>query len=225
MSEGSEGLRPAMTKSKQAIIPGDLVMSVTNFNKRLDFAAKVGNSIHIDIVEKGFADGRSLKVDAWPELTLGYAEAHLMVKDPIPYLDKLKQKNITRAIIHVESTFDPSELQAVARDLDILIGFAVNPDTDLTRVTPLLAISSYVQVMGIYPGKTGQPYLAQTPLAVSYLRNLPQRLTITVDGGVSQNNIPALKTAGADYFIASSAIYDHGDWQENYQLLLNLAQA
>lgn len=211
-------------KSKNPIIPGDLVLSVTNFNKRLTFAAQVGNSIHIDVVDKMFVNGKSLAIEEWPQIELGYSEAHLMVTEPTAYLPKLKAKNILRAIIHIESSFDPTELQAVAKENDILLGLAVNPDTDLTLVRPFLAISNYIQVMGIYPGKTGQPYLKQTPLAVGYLKKLPQRLTITIDGGVSVNNILELKAAGADYFIASSALYDRGDWTENYQLLLEAAQ-
>ena len=211
-------------KSKNPIIPGDLVTTITSFNKRIEFAGTVGNSIHIDVVDSGFADGRCLKVESWPVINIDYSEAHLMVREPIGYFPLLKEKKITRAIIHVESDFNLEDLQFAARQNDILLGFAVNPDTDLNRVKPFLAVSNYVQVMGIYPGKTGQPYLSQTPLAVSYFRNLQQRLTITVDGGVSLENIPELRQAGADYFVASSSIYDQGNWAENYQQLMEIAQ-
>lgn len=212
-------------KSKNPIIPGNLVESEADFTARLEFAKKVGNAIHIDVTDPDFVEGISLPVEAWPQISLEYAEAHLMVANPLRYFATLKEKGIVRAIVHVESDFDPTELQATARELDLLLGFAINPDTDLTRLLPLLAISSYAQVMSIYPGKTGQPYLPQTPLAVKYLRTHQSRLTITVDGGVSVENIPELKTAGADYFIASSAIYDGNDWTDNYQKLLNVARA
>lgn len=211
-------------KSKNFIIPACLVTKKEEFTKRLDFARKVGNSFHIDVIDRDFVIGEAMSVDSWSLIDIEYAEAHLMVKSPIAYLAPLKIKGVTRAIVHVEAEFDLEELATEARVNDILLGFAVNPDTDLTALPKYFAISNYVQVMGVTPGRVGQPQLPQTALAVSYLHKLPYRLTITVDGGVNADNIRALRTAGADNAICSAALYSEGDWQENYQELLRKAE-
>lgn len=207
-------------RSKYPIIPGCLVLSAENFIRRLEFSKAAGNSIHVDVVDNDFVKGHTLPIEQWPRLDIEYAEAHLMVRYPTKMLPALKKAGVTRAIIHVESIFDLDELAEVAKSHDILLGFAVNPDTDLHTVRPYLAISNYVQVMGVTPGKTGQRQVTQTNTAVSYFKSLPSRLTITVDGGVNATNIANLKSSGADYFIASSALYDRGEWLDNYHDLL-----
>lgn len=212
-------------KSKNFIIPACLVTTNRELIKRLEFAQTVGNSLHIDIIETSFVDGKSLSVTKWPQIEIEYCEAHLMVTDPIPYLSKIKSKGVTRAIIHVESQFDLEELVTEARVNDILLGFAVSPETDLTILRRFLAVSTYIQVMGVHPGKTSQSQLPHTALAVTYLNKLPYRLTISVDGGVNIDNVLALKQAGADFVVVSSALYGQGDWSNNYQTLQDQLKA
>lgn len=207
-------------KSKKFVIPACLVTTRKEFIKRLEFARSVGNSLHVDVVDPNFVEGSALPVESWPVLDIDYCEAHLMVADPLPYLGKVKAKGATRAIVHVESTFDLEELVTEARVNDILLGFAVNPDTDLTVLRRFFAVSPYVQVMGIQPGKTGQKQQPHTALAVSYLVKLPYRLTITVDGGVNLENIAELRAAGADFAVVTTAIYQHDDWHDSYSALL-----
>ena len=207
-------------KSKNFIIPACLVTTREEFIKHVEFARSVGNSLHVDLIDPNFVQGQSLPVTDWPIIDIEYSEAHLMVDDPISHLSKIKSRGITRAIVHVESHFDLDELVTEARVCDIILGFTVNPETDLTSLRRFFAVSSYVQVMGVNPGKTGQDQLPHTALAVAYLNKQPYRLTITVDGGVNQDNIAVLKEAGADVVVATAAIYGRGDWQENYQQLL-----
>ncbi len=211
-------------KSKNFIIPACLVTNKRDFTKRLEFARKVGNSFHVDVIDRDFVTGEAMSVDKWPMIVIEYAEAHLMVKSPVAYLAPLKTKGVTRAIVHVESEFDLEELATEARVNDILLGFAVNPDTDLTTLPKYFVISNYIQVMGVTPGKIGQHQQPQTALAVSYLHKLPNRLTITVDGGVNIDNIAEMRASGADNVVCSAALYEEGAWPENYQALLEKAK-
>jgi ribulose-phosphate 3-epimerase len=210
-------------RSKNFVIPACLVTTKSEFTKHIEFARKVGNSLHVDIVDPNFVEGNSLPIEDWPLIDIEYCEAHLMVSDPLQYLSKAKAKGVTRGIIHVESAFDLDELVTEARVNDILLGFAVSPETDLTTLRRFFSVSPYIQVMGIHPGRTGQTQLPNTSLAVSYLNKLPYRLTITVDGGVNLENISELKQAGADFVVATTAIYEEGDWKENYSALLKKA--
>jgi len=207
-------------KSKNFVIPACLVSNREEFIKRVEFAKSVGNAIHLDVIDPKFVDGSAMPIEAWPDVDIEYAEAHLMVRQPLTYLSQLKAKGITRAIVQVESDFDLDELVTEARINDILLGFAVNPETDLGTLRRFFSVSQYVQVMGINPGKVGQTQLPHTALAVSYLSKLPYRLTVTADGGVNLNNIASLRQAGASYVDVSSAIYAEDDWQSSFKALM-----
>ncbi len=208
-------------KSKLPIIPGNLTTTIEAFAERLDFARTAADAIHIDVADGEFVEAVTLPVEEWPTLGITYAEAHLMVKNPIPFLDKLKKVGVVRTIVHIESFFDPEELVNYAREIDMLLGFSINPDTDLDHLKSFFEYSNYIQVKGIVPGATGQKMLEQTPAAVSYLRRVPnRRLVISVDGGVNTETISSLFRVGANFCVASSAIYDNGDWNSNFKLLL-----
>ena len=207
-------------RSRNLIIPGCLALNREDFEARLRFASEIGNAIHLDVIDNDFVKGQTLPVEQWPEINLDYVEAHLMVRNPLNYIDKLKTQRVTRAIIHIESEFDLDTLAKQAKKIDLLLGFAINPDTDLREMKPYLVVSNYIQIMGNYPGKTGQEQLPQTLTAVSYFHSLINtRLVITVDIGVDVRDVAKLKQLGASYLIASSAIYNRGDWTANYQQL------
>lgn len=195
--------------SKSPIILADLTTDSNTFAERLAYAKSTTQSIHLDVIDGSFCEGRALPIDAWPAIDTNYSEAHLMVNNPLDYLEPLASKKVTRAIVHVESQFDIAELTRKAKELDLLLGWAVNPDTDLDRLRPLYDSSTYIQVMGVQPGRSGQPMIDTTPPAVAYLRRIPtRRLTITVDGGVTLGNVANLKQVGANYFVVTHAVFD-----------------
>lgn len=210
-----------MIAAKLPVIPAILTNKRQEFAEQLTFASSAAGSVHLDVLDGRFAVGAALSIDDWPVLSIGYAEAHLMVETPLDYLAALKAKKVTRAIVHLESRFDLYQLVTRARELDILIGWAVNLETDLSAIASYLTQSSYIQVMGVKPGASGQEQDRQASLAIRFLRALPQRrLTISVDGGVNQENASQLISCGADYLIAASAIYNQADWPAAFNLLL-----
>jgi ribulose-phosphate 3-epimerase len=208
--------------SKSIIIPSILTTSSEEMAKRLKFTQTTSQSVHLDVIDSEFCEGRTLQPDDWPDIKVNYSEVHLMVKRPLELLPVLAKKKITRAIIHIESNFELGALKSRAKELDLLLGWAVNPDTDLDRLRALYNVSSYIQVMGVDPGHSDQKMISTTPLAVAYLKRIPsRRLTVSVDGGVSLETIEILEKVGASYFVASHAIFSGGDWSANYQALLN----
>lgn len=211
--------------SRQPIIPAVLDTSESEFAKKLEFARKVG-AAHLDVIDQGFVDGAALPIDRWPSIDdIEYTEAHLMVERPIEFLEKLAQKGIGRAIIHIESEFDLEQLQQKARELDILLGYAINPDTDLLKVKPLLNTHAYIQLMGVNPGHANQEMIDLTPMAVNYIqKSTVRQIFISVDGGVTEHNIPKLRRAGAQYFVSTHALFASDNWQENYDRLLAAAK-
>jgi len=203
------------------IVPAVFATSPEVFKQRLAFAESTAGAVHIDVIDGEFCPGATLPLEHWPPVTSSYSEVHLMVKRPLEYFAQLAEKKITRVIVHVESQFDVEELHRQAKSLDLLLGLAINPDTDLDRLRPYYELTSYIQIMGVHPGRTGQAFLEPARLAVSYLKHLPnRRLLLSVDGGVTAENITSLKDAGAHYFVTTHAIFDHANWQKGLDSLI-----
>jgi ribulose-phosphate 3-epimerase len=213
-------------KSKSPIIPAVLTTSPDVFGQRLTFAREQANAAHFDVTDGQFSPGEALAIELWPPIELAYSEAHLMVKKPEEYLEALAERKITRAIIHVEADYTLASLHRRAKELDILLGFAICPDTDLAKLQPVFAISNYIQVMGVHPGFSGQGMIDTTLPAIRFLRTQHQsRLIITVDGGVTLANAAQVFQAGADYVISTNAIFHGSNWVDSYQALAQTADA
>lgn len=213
-------------KSKLPVIPAVLTTSPDVFGQRLDFARGAANAAHFDVTDGHFSPGETLAIDAWPELQLAYSEAHLMVQKPEEYLEELAKHKVTRAIIHVEADYTLTSLHRLAKELDILLGFAICPDTDLAKLQPVFAVCNYIQIMGVHPGFSGQGMIDTTLPAIRFLRTQHQtRLTITVDGGVALANAAQVFQAGADYIVSTNAIFHGTAWADNYQALVQTADA
>lgn len=207
-------------RSKSPIIPTILSYTLSDFQDKVNFASQVGNAVHLDFVNNSYSNP-TLAVNKWPKLELEYTEAHLMGEKPENHFQSLKEKGVVRAIVQIETINNLSELVQLARSLDLLLGFAVNLDTDLSQLRPYLDVSNYFQVMGVPLGRGGQRMDRSAVLAVSYLRKtFPRSLTISFDGGISEENIASLQKAGVDYFLCGSAIFSGRDWQNNYQKLM-----
>jgi ribulose-phosphate 3-epimerase len=209
-------------RSKNLLIPAIETTRSAEFLKQIEFANKVGNSVHIDLTDGLFSQVPTLQVKDWPEFKVEYSEVHLMVKKPVKYIDDLAAKKVTRAIVHIESSFDVEDLAAAARKADLLLGFAVSPDTDLDHLRLFYDYSTYIQIMGVYPGKSGQAFIPSTLPAVSFVRKqYGGKLTVTVDGGVHLDTIAPLRKAGVNYLVSGSAIFDHisSKWEKSYEEL------
>lgn len=212
-------------RSGAPIIPAVLTSDSGEFARRLDFAVNQIKAVHLDVIDNDFVLGDSLPIEKWGRIKCRYSEAHLMVRRPMEYLERLKSVGVTRALVHTGSQFDLYELSRRARELDILLGFVVDLDTDLSHLSQFFGQTQYFQVMGVVPGATGRSQDSQTVPAVTYLSHVPkQRLTISVDGGVTRENLSGLKAAGAQYFVASTAIFGTTDWVANYQELMSVVE-
>ena len=209
-------------RSRSVLIPSIFSDNPSVFKERLTFAETVVHAAQFDVLDGAFCRGDdNLAIEAWPKFNLEYSEVHLMVKNPLEYLERIAERKITRAIVHVESEFDLEELRAKARELDLLLGFSINPDTDLAKLRQYFEVSNYIQLMGVNPGHTGQKMLDTTVSAVSYLKRIPnQRLYIVVDGGVTIDNARALVDAGASFLVATTALFGSGDPKDNYDKIL-----
>ncbi|MFO0764525.1 MAG: hypothetical protein U0487_00550 [Patescibacteria group bacterium] len=139
-------------------------------------------------------------------------ELHLMVSDPLTHI-KEWQRVLTpslpkRAIWHIEAMVDHGALIDYCRTNNWQCGLAIGPNTKLEALRPYFDRIDEVLVLGVHPGQSGQQLIPKTLDTVRALKQLPDRnFTIGFDGGINEQNILDLKTAGVERFCLASAIF------------------
>jgi ribulose-phosphate 3-epimerase len=200
------------------ILPAILAKSEEEFMAKIDKVRPLGATLHIDVMDGVFVPHVTwAPIDRVREIVDGTPfEAHLMVSNPEHAVPTWIAAGATRVIFHAESTpRDPMICRALAeRCPDVSI--ALNPDTPVSRITEDLHVYDKVTVMGVPPGKSGQPFQEIALEKIAMLKRLKPSLRITVDGGAKPENIAALVAAGADFIVVGSALTDAEDPGEAY---------
>jgi ribulose-phosphate 3-epimerase len=141
-----------------------------------------------------------------------FFDCHLMMTDPGKYLKDFADAGADGCTVHVEIGDTPA-LIAQMRDLGLRAGLALNPDTPFDAVAPFLDRVDLVLCMTVFPGFGGQEFMAEVLDKVRLVRravatgSLP--VDIEVDGGIDVVTAPQASAAGANVFVAGSAIFGH----------------
>jgi ribulose-phosphate 3-epimerase len=157
--------------------------------------------VMLDFMDGSFVASTALMFDIRLQKGLRY-EAHLMVKQPLDYLEKLKGKT-EAVIVHVESD-DFTEALKKARGLGFEVAAAVNPGTPLEKLKSRLKEVDRVLVMTVEPGRYGAPFVPGALETVKRLRKFAPNLPIEVDGAMNPENAKKARAAGANIFASGS---------------------
>jgi len=219
------------------IIPTINVQSQEAFVEQLRAIEEVAPIVQIDI-----ADGKFTNWENWhdPELiramntNVGY-ELHLMVEEPRKEMNRWgRLENISRLIIHAESHYPPVETGAHNVLLDTMptffayggeVSVAINPETPVDILEPLMEHLYCVTLLGVEPGPSGQKADIHLLKKIEAIRAMHPTIHIEVDGGINEENIQDVVKAGADIICLGAALFKEGDPQKNYSRLKELAEA
>ena len=142
-------------------------------------------------------------------------DCHLMIEDPQRWAPGYAEAGARNVTVHAEACDEPS---AVARDIrarGALAGLALKPGTPLEPYLDVLPAFDTLLVMTVEPGFGGQEFIAEVLPKVRRARELVDtghlRLLVEVDGGINDDTIEAAAEAGADVFVAGSAVYGAED--------------
>lgn len=193
------------------IIPTIFVLENENFMERFDKLKGISNQLQIDIMDGEFVSNKSFPLEDIPFLK-DYNimfEAHLMVKNPEQWIEKLSKKGFRSAIFHYESVKDPMEIKYIAGvikrwHMNPII--AINPETKVESIFPVFDVINHVLLMGVVPGKEGQSFDMETINKIKKLKNHKSNLRIQVDGGVTLENVGLIADSGCDYINSGSLI-------------------
>jgi len=151
----------------------------------------------------------------------GAIDVHLMVENPTKYFEPVAEAGGDSVTFHFEAADDiPATIRA-AREQELEVGIAFNPETEPEDVAAVAEGVDIVLCMSIHPGYSAQKFRPETIERVRRLRSLlPDAIYIQVDGGVGQDNIREIYDAGARLLVAGSAIFSREDLPRAYRRLV-----
>jgi ribulose-phosphate 3-epimerase len=185
--------------------------------------------IHVDVMDGHFVPNITigpLVVEAVRRVTQLPLDVHLMIEDPDQYLEAFAQAGSTYLTVHPEACYHVHRTIQAIKDLGVKAGVALNPATPLSALDWILEDVDLVLVMSVNPGFGGQTFISS---AISKIRDLKAMVhsknpdvVIAVDGGVNQETIRSVSEAGADAFVAGSAIFGSSDYGETIRKFRSL---
>jgi ribulose-phosphate 3-epimerase len=190
------------------ILPAILATDENDFREKAARVFGLGLPVHVDVMDGNFVPGTSWAVPELMKKILGDLpfEAHLMVSNPEHLVPVWLAAGAARVYYHAESTHaDPYIVRSIVPD-GVRLGVAINPETPVSRIIPLLEDIGNVLVMGVNPGKQGQPFQHIALEKVAAIRGARPAVMIGVDGGVKPEIAKAALDAGADMIVAGSAL-------------------
>jgi ribulose-phosphate 3-epimerase len=154
----------------------------------------------------------------------GALDCHLMIERPERHFRAIADAGGDSVTVHYEACEDLSGVLGQARELDLGVGVAFNPETDPDDVVAVAGgLVDLILCMSIHPGYSGQEFMPEAVSRVRRLRELlPAAVHVQVDGGVGLDNLRELRDAGAALLVAGTSVFGHDDPAERYG---RLAQA
>jgi ribulose-phosphate 3-epimerase len=178
--------------------------------------AEAGNPdyFHLDIMDGHFVPNISygpIMAKTMKRITDKPLDAHLMITNPDKYIPDFIDAGVEIIYPQIEATYDIYRTVQLIVDLGATAGITLNPGTPVDQVIPLLDLIDYIMIMSVCPGFGGQEFIGSSIPRIRELRKIlddhKPEVKIAVDGGVEVSNIGELHAAGAEFFIAGSAIF------------------
>ena len=175
--------------------------------------------LHVDVMDGHFVPNLSLGVPVVESLRKATdlcLDTHLMITDPLRYIEPFAKAGADLLTFHLESNSDPNAVLEKIIQCGKRAGLAINPDTPFERVIPYLDRLDLLLVMTIFPGFGGQKLMPETltkvQQAVAYRAEKGLHYRIEVDGGVNADTAAMVAKAGAEILVAGSAVFGKADY-------------
>jgi ribulose-phosphate 3-epimerase len=214
------------------IAPSILSADFLRLGEEVKDVEKVGADwIHVDVMDGHFVPNITigpLVVEAVKRATDLPLDVHLMIDDPDRYLEGFARAGSTLMTVQVEACVHLHRTVQAIKALNVKAGVALNPATPISSIEWILEDVDLVVVMSVNPGFGGQKFI---PQALQKIRDLKAMIraknpnvVIEVDGGINQETIRPVAEAGADVFVAGSAIFGSSDYGKTIRELRSLIE-
>lgn len=200
--------------ARMKIAPSLLAADFARLGEELARVETSVDWIHLDLMDGHFVPNLSFGIPviaALREKSDLYFDCHLMTTNPDAFLPELAAAGVDLVTMHIEAIPDPTAAMSRARSIGLEFGLAINPGTPVSAVEPFLELVDVVLVMSVEPGFGGQEFIPEVLRKVEKLRETVEKLDLSadieIDGGITSANIGSSAEAGANVFVAGTAIF------------------
>lgn len=207
-----------------------LAADFANLERDMRAANAAGvDAFHIDVMDGHFVPNISFGMPVIrcirPVCDL-FFDVHIMISQPQKYITDLKKSGADLVTFHVEAEGDPAETIRMIHAEGMKAGISVKPGTPVEVLAPYLDEVELVLVMTVEPGFGGQSFMEDMMPKLAWLRQRCRPGTVLqVDGGINRKTIAAAAAAGANCFVAGSAVFGREDYGAEITALRELARA
>ncbi len=186
--------------------------------------------LHIDVMDGDFVPSISFGmplISAIRRITDMVLDVHLMITEPVRYIDDFAACGADIITVHVEACKHLNRTIAAIKEKGLKAGVVLNPATPLSELEYILEDVDMVLLMSVNPGFGGQKYIESCTRKIEELRRIITErglsVDVEVDGGVKLDNLQKVLDAGANVIVAGSAVFS-GDVEQNVKDFLKVME-
>lgn len=188
--------------------------------------------IHVDVMDGHFVPNLTIGlpvVARLQEVSSVPLDVHLMIENPEIWAGRYAETGASSVTFHLEAAKNSREVISQIQNSGAKVGIAIKPGTPFEQVVDYLDLIDMLLVMTVEPGFGGQGLIESVIPKISqaseFIKNQKLGVSLQVDGGVGVGNIAGLAKAGADTFVAGSAVFSEEDRNERIRKLRELAES
>ncbi len=184
--------------------------------------------LHFDVMDGLFVPSISFGVPVLKSIrsvTDQVIDAHLMIQDPIRYIETFKEAGADYVTVHLEACENVEKTLAKIHECGMKAGLSICPETAVETIIPYVEMVDLILIMGVHPGFGGQKLIPETFDRLRQVRQILDeknpKVDVQVDGGIHLGNVREILDAGANIIVTGSAVFN-GDVEENTRKFMEI---
>lgn len=220
-----------MLDKKINIVPSILASNFLRLGKEIEEVSKYVEAIHLDVMDGSFVNNISFGpqvIKALRKCTDLPFDVHLMIENPIKYIDEFVSAGADIITFHIEALKSDEDVRKIIDSIkrhEVSVGISIKPTTPVEKIIPYLEDSFMILIMTVDPGFGGQKFIESQVDKISLLKKEIERrklnVKIEVDGGINKETIGKAYKAGASIFVAGTSVFGQSDYNKAVEDLKN----